>query len=106
MHIYTINLNAVYKNLKSYHRGITDDQIFTLLGTLRPRTTSERRISGVVSPGTLTTAPGKGGKLEAARSKFGGGATFASIRGIGFCNFYDNQNEMSNNVQLAIKLLH
>lgn len=55
-----------------------------LLVTFRPRTTSERRISGVVSPRLLNTDPGKGGKLEAARSNFGGGGTTGT--GLGECS--------------------
>lgn len=56
----------------------------TLVGTLMPRTTSERRSSVKVSPCTLTRDPGKGGKLEAARSKLGG-AALASATGLGLC---------------------
>lgn len=54
-----------------------------LLVTFRPRTTSERRISGTVSPGVVTTDPGKGGKLEAAKSNFGGAGALVSIKGTG-----------------------
>lgn len=61
--------------------------ISTLWVAFIPRTTSERRISIVVSPGTLPTHPGKGGKLEAARSNFGGSGSVAFINERGLCEF-------------------
>lgn len=61
--------------------------VSTLLVTFRPRTTSERRISGVVSPCILITEPGKGGKLEASRSNLGEGGSLAFIKGTGLCKF-------------------
>ena len=79
-HLYNCNFKA-----DSPIKGLSEKVRFTLLVTFMPRTTSERRISGVVSPRVLTTDPGKGGKLEAARSNFGGGGTLASIKGIGRC---------------------
>lgn len=98
---YSCKLNAVYKSLQSrmYQRRTG----FTLLITFRPRTTSERRISGAVSPRVLTTDPGKGGKLEAARSNFGGGGTFASIKGTGRCNFYFSKSQTSDPANFLIK---
>ena len=57
----------------------------TLSVALRPRTTSDRRVSGTDSSWVqVTTHPGNGGKLEEARSNFGGG-TFTSIKGLGLC---------------------
>lgn len=58
--------------------------LLTLVGSLMPRTTSERRTSVKVSPCTVTRDPGKGGKLEAARSKLEG-VGLASATGSAFC---------------------
>lgn len=52
--------------------------LMVLVGTFNPRTTSERRTSMAVSPWVLTTEPGRGGKLDVARSNFGVGS-FISI---------------------------
>lgn len=74
-------------------QGTKEGKISTLLVTFRPRTTSERRISGVVSPCILTTDPGKGGKLEAARSNFGEGGSLAFITGTGLCKFHHSWSQ-------------
>lgn len=63
-------------------------RISTLLVAFMPRTTSERRISIAGSPCTLTTAPGRGGKFEAARSNFGDSGSAGLIKGAGLCGFY------------------
>lgn len=69
-------------------QGFTCSALFAsllagLLVAFIPRTTSERRISVVVSPCTLTADPGRGGKLEAARSNFGDSGAAAFIKGAG-----------------------
>lgn len=79
---------------------------FTLLVTLRPRTTSERRVSGIVSSCTLTTHPGKGGKLEAARSNFGRGGTLASIRWTGLCNLYFSKSQTNEIIMSTNEAQH
>lgn len=63
----------------------------TLLVAFIPRTTSERRISVVVSPCTLTADPGRGGKLEAARSNFGDSGAAAFIKGAGLCGVHHSR---------------
>lgn len=54
------------------------------LSRLRPRTTSDSRFSSTGSSWVLTTQPGKGGKLEVARSNLGGGI-LTSFRGGSLC---------------------
>lgn len=77
-------------------QGTKADKISTLLVTFIPRTISERRISVVVSPFTLTTDPGKGGKLEVARSNLGAGGSLAFIVGTGLCRFYHSIMQMQD----------
>lgn len=54
----------------------------TLVGTLVPRTTSDRRTSATERSWTGGTDPGSGGKLEASKSNLG---VLSSITGAGLC---------------------
>lgn len=56
---------------------------FLTLSRYKPRTTSDIRFSSTGSPCVLTTQPGRGGKLVAAKSNLGGD-TFTSAKGAGF----------------------
>lgn len=56
----------------------------SVLSRYKPRTTSDIRFSSTGSPCVLTTQPGRGGKLDAAKSNFGGdGVTLTSASGTG-----------------------
>lgn len=52
------------------------------LSLYKPRTTSDIRFSSTGSPCVLTTQPGRGGKLVAAKSNLGG-ETLTSASGTG-----------------------
>lgn len=60
-----------------------------------PRTTSDIRFSSTGSPCVLTTQPGRGGKLVAAKSNLGG-ETFTSAKGTGLCKQRNKDINVAN----------
>lgn len=90
------------------HKSPNRAGFLTLFVAFIPRTTSERRISVVVSPCTLTTDPGRGGKLVAARSNFGDSGAAAFIKGAGLCGVHHSRmrNEQVREDASQLQNLH